>query len=128
MSDYEKKLVEGLNADESTFLRNLEDNRGLFTQYAATFDGPMKLFTWIAFILTLVVSGVALWATYRFVTGAEVREMLLWGGAAWAAWTVQIALKQWQWARINQLAVLRELKKIELRIARIETDKAETRA
>lgn len=48
------------------------------------------------------------------------RELILWAAAAWAAWTVQIVPKQWGLNRMQTLSILRELKRLELRIARLE--------
>ena len=51
---------------------------------------------------------------------ASTRELILWAAAAWAAWTLQIGLKQWIWSRVNTLSILREMKRMELRMAALE--------
>ena len=47
-------------------------------------------------------------------------RLILWAGAAWAAWTLQIGIKQWIWSRVNTLSILREMKRMELRMAALE--------
>lgn len=117
---YDEDLKRVLSEDDEAFLKRVEDDRGLFTQYFAAFHGPMGMWMWFVLILTFVTTGIAVWASYRFIIGAEVVELLKWGAAAWAAWTAQVALKQWAFDRINHVATLRELKKIELRLVHLE--------
>ena len=120
MSKYEERFTDNLSKDDEAFLANLEDNKGLFQQYFSTFQGPLKFWTYLITVLTLIASGIGLYAAWKFATGADIRGILMWAGIAWAAWTVQIAMKQWVFERMNHLAVLRELKKIELRLAHLE--------
>lgn len=120
MTPDDARIRAALDVDDDAFIADLEDNRGLFTQYFATFHGPVSVWNWIVLVLTLAATGVGVYAAWRFVVGADVREMLLWGGAAWAAWTIQIASKQWVYDRMNHLAALREMKKLEWRLVRLE--------
>jgi len=120
MSDFDDRLRANLSADDEAFLKDLEDGQGLFSQIGPLFRGPMAAWTWFANIFVLVATGAGLYAAYKFVVADDIQAMLLWAGAAWAAWTMQVALKQWMWDRINHLGVLRELKKIELRLVQLE--------
>ena len=67
-----------------------------------------------------MVTVVGVWTVVRMFEAANAREMILWLAAAWAAWSSVIAIKQWIWARLNTLAVLRALNRIETRLDRIE--------
>lgn len=120
MSDFDDRLRQDLTKEDEAFLRDLEDGQGLFSQVTPLFRGPMAGITIIAQIVTLIVTGIGLYAVWKFIQAPEIRDMLLWGGAAWAAWTTQVALKQWAWDRMNHLGVLKELKKIELRLVQLE--------
>ena len=121
MSTFDEDMRRSLSAEDQAFLRDLEDGRGLFAQLGATFHGPMRfwmMFGWVFIILITAVGFYAIWQMFQTETD---RGLILWAAAAWAAWTVQIALKQWVFDRMHLLTILRELKKVELRLAHLET-------
>jgi hypothetical protein len=120
MTQFDEKLKGALDADDEVFLRRLDEERGLFAQIGDTLTGPLggwaKL---VAFnsVLLVIVMVFAVW----MMIGAETdRVLILWTAAALAALFVQGMIKQWFFERMNLVALLRELKRIELRIARIE--------
>ncbi|MEL6364886.1 MAG: DUF6768 family protein [Pseudomonadota bacterium] len=120
MSEFDSDIRRALDADDEAFLRDLEDGRGLFTQMGSTFRGPMGGWTAFGFLVILIATGFGLFGVYKIVTTNEIVPLVRWTAAAAAAWAVQVALKQWVYDRMNTLSILRELKKIEMRIARIE--------
>ncbi len=120
MTDFDAKLRDSLNADDEQFLRTLEDDRGLFTQLGETLHGPLRFWTRLVFVVTFLVSAIALYAAYKAFAADALRETVLWSAGAVAGFNGVSALKQWLFERMNHLAVLRELKKIELKLSRIE--------
>jgi len=117
MTDFDTKLRESLSAEDEEFLKSLEDDRGLFTQLGATFHGPLKFWTRLVFVVTVLVTAVTFFATYQAFAAEALRETVLWAAGAVAGFNGVSMLKQWLFDRMNHLAVLRELKKIELRLA-----------
>lgn len=120
MTDLDNRLRAALSADDEAFLDTLEKERGLFAQIGESFRGPMRAMTVVANIAVLIATAVGLWAIWQMLAADTTRGLILWAAAAWAAWTLQIGLKQWISSRIQTLSVLRELKRLELRLARIE--------
>mgnify|MGYP000454068345 CR=1 FL=1 len=121
MSDIDTRLREALSAEDEAFLRRLETERGLFAQLGEVFKGPLAWITWVCNALVLAATAVGIWAIIGFLNADTVPAMLRWAALGWAAWTIQVALKQWLWDRVNTLNVLRELKRIELRVTQLET-------
>jgi hypothetical protein len=121
MSDYDLRLKDGLTAEDEAFLKDLEDRRGLFSQMGDTFTGPMAGWTVFAWALSLVFFAFAVFCFYKLAGVSEMREGFLWLGGALAAWVSVGLIKIWFWLRMNHLATLREMKKIELRLARSES-------
>ena len=118
MTSFETRLKDGLSAEDEAFLKNLEDGESLFGQLGATFAGPMKFWTGFAFVLSVVLFGLAVWSFVQMLAADDIREMLLWlAGVIFGVMAVSM-IKVWFWLRMNHLAVLRELKRIELRLAR----------
>lgn len=120
MTDFDSKLRGALDADDERFLKSLEDDRGLFTQLGQTLHGPLRFWTWTVFIVTILVSAIAFYAAYKAFVVTELRETVLWAAGAVASFNGVAMLKQWLFDRMNHLAVLRELKKQELRLSRLE--------
>ncbi len=120
MTEFDDKLRANLSADDEAFLKDLEDGRGLFAQLGATFEGPMRYWSVFGWVIITVLTAFGIYAIWRMFQTDTDRALILWAGAAWAAWTAQIAMKQWVFDRMATLTILRELKKIELRVARME--------
>lgn len=120
MTQFDDALARGLSADEEEFMRDLEDGRGLFQQLGATFQGPLRFWTLFGGFVIFMATGLGLYSVWKLFQAETTRGLILWAAAGWASWTVQIALKQWVYDRMATLTILRELKKIELRVARLE--------
>ena len=120
MTEFDETLRSRMSAEDEAFLRDLEDDRGLFRQLGDTFRGPMRNWVWATNLVAVVASGIGLYAIWQMIAADTTRGLILWAAAGWAAWTIQIAAKQWIWQRMNLNSVLRALKMIELRLARLE--------
>ena len=91
----------------------------MFRQLGDTFRGPMK--RWIILINSAVflLTILGAYAVWGFLNAHGVESMLRWAALDWAAWTVQIAGKQWLMDRMNMLNILREVKRLELQVAMV---------
>ncbi len=118
MTNFETRLKDGLTAEDEAFLKNLEEGESLFGQLEATFSGPMKIWTGFAFLLSFAFFGLAVWCFVEMLGTEDIREMLLWLTGVFGGMLSVALMKIWFWLRMNHLAVLRELKRAELRIAR----------
>lgn len=124
MTEFDSNMRAGLSADDAAFLKSLDaqtlEDRGLFAQLGATFHGPMKGWTVFAFFFTFVFFLLFVFGAWQAWTAETVRETVLW--CAVALWsTIAVAmLKMWMFDRMNHLATLGELKKIELRVAQLQ--------
>lgn len=116
MTTFETRLKDQLSAEDEAFLKNLEGGESLIGQLGSTFTGPLKLWTGLAFGLTFVFFALAAWSAFQIVESAEVREMIFWLAVFMFSLLSVAMLKMWFWMRMNHLALLRELKRIELRL------------
>ena len=62
--------------------------------------------------------GIAVWAGIQMYNASEPRLMVFWLGVFLFAMIALGLLKIWFWMRMNHLALLLELKRIELRLVR----------
>ncbi len=118
MTDFDTRLREGLSAEDERFLADLEDGRGLFTQLGTTMTGPMGGWGVYAIILAAVMFALLVFSAFSAWTAEELRPTVLWSAATVALVVMTGLVKLWVFSRMNHLATLRELKKIELRLLR----------
>jgi hypothetical protein len=118
MTSFETRLKEGLSAEDEAFLKNLEGGTSLFGQLGATFSGPMRLWTGFAFLLGFVFFVGVVWSMVEISRAETVQEIGLRLAAVVFFMVATGMIKVWFWLRMHHLALLRELKRIELRIAR----------
>ncbi len=118
MTNLETRLMESLSAEDEAFLKDLERDTGLFKQLGATFSGPLGGWTIYAFIMSFAMFLVAVWAIWNVFEAETTKGMFMWF-ALFSATSLGVGLiKIWFWMRMNHLNVLRELKRIELRIVK----------
>lgn len=116
MTGFDDALREALSADDEAFLKELESERGLFVQMGDAFSGPLRGWTAFAFVLSVAFFALSGYALYRMTSAAGFEPALMWLAVfVWSAIAVAM-IKMWFWLRMNHLAMLRELKRLELRI------------
>lgn len=120
MTDFDDRLRTALDADDEAFLSELESERGMFAQIGDTFSGPLGGWAKLIFVILFPMSAFMFYAVWQMFTVEGPRELILWSVGALAGAIAVGLVKQWFFERMNLMAVLRELKRIELRIARIE--------
>lgn len=118
MSNIEDRFERGLSADDEAFLKDLERDEGLFQQMGATFSGPLRYWTAFAFAFSFVFFALSVWAAYNMFQAEDLKHVIIWGVFfSWMSLAVGL-MKVWFWMRVNQLNLLRELKRIELRLVK----------
>lgn len=120
MTDFDDKLRTALDADDEAFLSELDSERGLFAQVGDTFAGPLGGWAKLVFVVAFLMAMVMFYTIYRVTIAETDREFFVWALGALAALIATGMIKQWFFERMNLMTVLRELKRIEVRIARIE--------
>jgi hypothetical protein len=120
MTQFDDRLKAELDADDEAFLAELDSERGLFAQIGDTLGGPLGGWAKLIFAIAFVLGIVMFYALYELITADTDRELLIWGIAFISLMMMQGFVKQWFFERMNLMTVLRELKRIELRIARME--------
>jgi hypothetical protein len=119
MTDFDDKLRYSLNADDEAFLKSLEDEQGLFKQLAGTFHGPFK--GWVILIMIVSVClGIAMFfMLFKLLNAPTLDLRVLWGTGLICALSMQGFIKQWLFERMNMLNVMREVKRVELRVVQL---------
>ncbi len=89
---------------------------------AGTFKSQPRWMTAIAWIYILLFTAIAVVAAVQFFDTDAVKGQILWATVFLTSNMIVMILKMWFWMIMNRNRVLREVKRLELRIAEL-TDK-----
>jgi hypothetical protein len=120
MTQFDNELKAALDADDEAFLRELDAERGLFAQMGDVMKGPLGGWATLTFFMTFPMTAFLIFAIWKMFAAEGTRELVLWTAGALAAMFAVGFVKQWFFERMNFIALIRELKRLELRIVRIE--------
>lgn len=120
MATVDDRIRGALSAEDEAFLEALDHERGIFQQMGDGFRGTMGRWMWLGFIFAFVITGLGFWSVTRMLAATDLRETMLWMGAVGLSALAVAMLKLWIYGRMNTLTILRELKRIEVRVSRLE--------
>ncbi|MBP7867001.1 MAG: hypothetical protein KA419_13750 [Acidobacteria bacterium] len=122
----EKKSADDLirEALEAEGVKDLElsGEPGMQDLVTGIFRGRMW---WAGIIMTanlLACAALAVFCGVKFFGAAEVPVMLRWGAGFFLFVILTVGCKLWYWARLERLAVTREIKRVELLLAHLAAE------
>lgn len=118
MSDIDQRIRDALDAETADLMDEFGE-QGLFAQLGGLFKGKLGWFSIIVMIIGTVVTVAGLYAAWKFIKSDDVGTMIQWGALAWALFQTQMMLKLWSWMRMETNRNIREVKRLELQVARL---------
>ncbi len=119
MDDLDRKIEEALS-EEDRSLMNEFGEQGVFAQWFSVYRGPQS---WI-FSLTTVVSVIlavgGLYSLWKLIEIGSGPDAIKWGAAAFILLIMVSFIKVYFWIRMESNRVIREIKRLELQLARIQ--------
>ena len=118
MRDMDQMIDEALDAEERDLLRSIGEEPGFFAQAFGLFAGPAA---WVNVLLAFVqgilfIAGV--WAAWNFFAATDALAALRWGLPAAVLLLTGLTIKMALWPTLQANRVIRELKRLELQVAR----------
>ena len=124
MADTDKKITQALDDDDYAFLTKLEADRGLFQQLGDSMQGPLGGWAKLVFGFTFLLGMVLLFVVYQAATSTDHPMVhALWAIAGVALLVVMGFTKEWMFARMNMLTILREVKRLQVQVALLSEEK-----
>lgn len=117
MDELDRKIEEALSDEDRDLLEKFGE-QGPFGQWFGVYDGKMRWLAVYATVLTFVMTFGAFYCAWKFFTVTGATEMTRWGAGAVMLMIMVGFLKIWFWIRMESNRVLREVKRLELQIAR----------
>ncbi|MDJ0641232.1 MAG: hypothetical protein QNJ15_00305 [Erythrobacter sp.] len=117
MNTHDERIAAALDADDRAFLDSLETDRGMFQQIGDSWHGPLGGWAKLSFGFAIFIGLGLAYVFYRAVTADTTDQIIGWGLTCIALLIMQGFLKEWMFARMNMLTVLREVKRLQVQVA-----------
>jgi len=119
MTDLDKQIQEALDAEDRALFDELGE-QGLLGQFASVFKGKMGWVSAASVLVGTILTAASFYAAWNFFTIPDADAKLGWGALAWFLMTMVAFMKVWFWMRMESNRVLREIKRVELQLARLQ--------
>ncbi|WP_435202756.1 DUF6768 family protein [Qipengyuania sp. 902] len=123
MTNIDDRIRGALDEDDQAFLENLQEDRGMFRQIGDSMTGPLGGWAKVVFGFAILIGLAMLWVVRNLVLSTEVDQATFWAVVLTATLVVQGFIKEWLFARMNMLTILREIKRLQLQVAMLEERK-----
>ena len=127
-NDPDTRIAEGLrdtnmSDDDWAFLESLEDDRGMFQQIGDSWKGPLGGWAKLIFGFTVALGLLFLYVLWNVAHSTDHPIIhAIWAIAGVAVLVIMGFAKEWMFARMNMLTVLREVKRVQLEVAALRED------
>jgi uncharacterized membrane protein len=119
MSKLDDAIQHALTDEDREFLAQFEKEPGSIAQMAGVFSGPLA-WVYVAFIAAAVIlAPFGLYCAYQFFNATDLRPLFYWGFGVMAILIVLSVVRIVFFMQINTNRMLREIKRLELQIARL---------
>jgi uncharacterized membrane protein YciS (DUF1049 family) len=119
MTNLDQAIRQALSAEDAEFLARFEKEAPLHEQVLGTFKGQWAALNIFAAIITFAVFGAFLYCAWQFFQVSELRDLVFWSAGAIVSALFVAMLKIWFWMEMHKNVVLREVKRLELQVARL---------
>jgi hypothetical protein len=118
MRDLDLMIDEALDAEERELLHRIGDEPGFFSQALGIFQGRTGWVNAVMMVAQALLFLAGAWAAWHFFQAAEPVAQLRWGFPAAVLLIVATVMKMALLPRMESNRLMRELKRIELQLAR----------
>ena len=118
MRDLDGLIDEALSKEERELLNRIGEDPGFFGMALGLFGGKLGWVNGLLMLVQGVIFLAGVYAAWRFFQAAEPVTQLRWGFPAAVLLIVSTMIKMSMWPGIHADRLMRQLKRIELRLAR----------
>ncbi len=119
MNDLDEKIREALRSEDAELFGEIGGEPSMFEMVMETFRGRHWWLVVLTGFWTLVFFVLSILSAVRFFRAVEMRDTLMWAAAFIVCMSAVSLLKTWYWMELNKNAITREIKRLELQIARL---------
>lgn len=120
MDRFDDAVKKALEQHESQALQGTTlDDPGMFDQVLATFQGRQRWMVVLDFVSILVFGILAVISIVEFSRNEILSTRMAWGFVLVCCILTVAMLKIWYWMELNKNSIIREIKRLELRIVEL---------
>jgi cytochrome c biogenesis protein CcdA len=119
MSDIDDRIRDALHSEEAELLEQMDTELSLHEMVIDSFRTKARWLIVLTFTIMFVLMALSIFAIVRFFQAESVREMIAWAGGFFFCTMGVMGMKVWYWMELNRNAVTREIKRVELQLARL---------
>ena len=119
MNELNKKIKEALREEDAEIFEEFGSEPSIFEMIMETFRGRQRWLVFLMVFWTIVFLVLGVLSVIRFFRAEELRDLLMWAAASAFLLSGVSMMKVWFWMELNKNAITREIKRLELQIARL---------
>ena len=119
MNELDKKIQEALRAEDAELFKDYAEEPSVFEMLMETCRGRHRWLNILGAFWTLVFLVLGIVAAVKFFSAEGTRDIVMWAAACIVCVSAVSMLKIWYFLDMNKNAVTREIKRLELQIARL---------
>ncbi|MEQ8770882.1 MAG: hypothetical protein RIB60_10300 [Phycisphaerales bacterium] len=127
MSKLDDKIREALSAEDAELFGEVGSEPSLPMLVLESFSGKHRWLNRAAVLVGVAMMAALVYCTVQFFGTPEVGERLAWALGVGFFTLMVLGIKIWHWMELERLAVTREIKRVELQIARLSQRMEERR-
>jgi len=117
MESIDERIQKALSSEDQAFLARMDSDGSLYRDIAATFRGHTRWLNALAILFAFALLAVGVVCGWQFATQTDMRSMQLWGAGTTLSFLALGLIKLWFWMELQKVAIVRELKRVELQLA-----------
>ena len=119
MSELDRKIRDALQAEDPDLAAEFDTEPSVFEMLAETLHGRRRWLSLLGGFLTLAFVILGVVSAVQFFRAAETRDLLMWAAACILCTSAVSMLKVWYFLEMHTNSLLREIKRLELQVARL---------
>ena len=119
MNVLDDKIREALQKEDAELFEDVGSEPSIYEMLMETFRGRHRWLVFLTMFWTIVFMVLGVLSVVRFFQAEETRDMLMWAAASAFLLSGVSMMKVWYWMELNKNSVTREIKRLELQIARL---------
>ncbi len=119
MNNIDAKIRRALEATDTDLADEFDGDQSMMEMVFDTFRGTQKWLTFLAIFGSFVFMAGSVFGIIQLFREQETRELILWGLGVVFCFSAISLMKIWFWMQMNRNSILREIKRVELQVARL---------
>ncbi len=119
MNDLDDKIREELRKEDAELFDEFSEETSVFEMLIETCRGKRRWLSIFGGILTMIFLVLGVLSAVKFFDAQTTKDMIMWASACILCMSAVSMLKMWYFMEMNKNATTREIKRLELQIARL---------